>query len=803
MPYKTKKHSGFVCFTAALIAFCAPAQSAREVLDFDWDWKFLKADAAGAQQNEFDDRTWQPVNLPHDWSIEGPYSSQWASGTGYLPGGIGWYRKTFSAQPDWKNKTVLIEFDGVYKNSEVWLNGHFLGKRPFGYIGFQYDLTDHLVFDKPNVLAVRVDHSDFADSRWYTGSGIYRHVRLILCDKLRILPWGIYIQSKPLDNGKAAVSIETALQNGRPQTARIEIVSSIFDAQNRRLFQRRYPETIPAGKQTIHRQHFTLENIHLWSPDSPTLYRLETAVELDGTILDKVETPFGIRSIRFDPNEGFFLNGQNLKIKGVCLHHDGGPLGAAVPEKLWRFRLQQLKEIGCNAIRTSHNPPAPELLDLCDQMGFLVMDEAFDEYTPPKKKWIEGWNKGTPGFDGYGKVFEEWAVRDIQDMVRRDRNHPSIILWSIGNEVDYANDPFSHPSMGDEYKPGQPPAENLAKLAKPLAEAVRALDKTRPITAALANAAVSNLVGFADLLDVVGYNYQEQRYAEDHKQYPNRCILGSENSMSFNAWQAVLDNPYVAGQFLWIGWDYLGEAAGWPVRSWTRGLFDLCNYKKPIAWQRQAWWTDEPMVYLAVAGARGGQGRRGLEPQPHWNWPDGSAVTVLAYSNCQEVELILNGKSLGVRSPLSTPERTLRWPMPYESGTLTAVGKNNEREVCRYTLTTAGKPAQIRLVSDTDTLRADGKDIALIEFLITDEKGTVVPTASDSVSFTVSGPARILAVGNGDPAAHENHKGPAYPAYRGRSLLIIQSEQQPGSIEVNAVSGTLKPALLRLKSQKE
>ncbi|MEJ5258687.1 MAG: glycoside hydrolase family 2 TIM barrel-domain containing protein [Anaerohalosphaeraceae bacterium] len=776
--------------------------SPRIVLDFDWDWKFLKEDAAGAQQTDFEDSAWRMVNLPHDWSIEGPYSRQWASGTGYLPGGIGWYRKTFTAPSDWKNKTVLIEFDGVYKNSEVWLNGQFLGKRPFGYIGFQYDLTDHLLFDSPNVLAVRVDHSDFADSRWYTGSGIYRHVRLIITDKLRILPWGVFIQSKPLEGEKAAVSIETALLNGRTQAARIQIVSSIFDAQNRCISRQQDSQTIQPGKQIIHRRHFTLENIRLWSPDNPVLYRLETAIVEDGKPVDQIDTPFGIRSIRFDPNEGFFLNGQNLKIKGVCLHHDGGPLGAAVPEKLWQFRLTQLKEIGCNAIRTSHNPPAPELLDLCDRMGFLVMDEAFDEYTPPKKKWIEGWNKGTPGFDGYGKVFEEWAVRDIQDMVRRDRNHPSIILWSIGNEIDFANDPFSHPSMGAEYKPDQPPAENLTKLARPLAEAVRALDSTRPITAALANAAVSNLVGFADLLDVVGYNYQEQRYAQDHQQYPSRCILGSENSMSFAAWKAVLENPYVSGQFLWIGYDYLGEAAGWPVRSWTRGLFDLCNLKKPIAWQRQAWWSDKPMVYLAaISGADGF--RRGAEPQSHWNWPAGSTVTVLIYSNCQEVELILNGKSLGVSAPLSVPERTIRRPVPFESGTLTAVGRNGGKEVCRYTLTTAGAAEQIRLIPDCTMLRADGRDIALVEFFITDANGTVVPSASDSVSFDIRGPGRILAVGNGDPACHENHKGKTYPAYRGRGLLIVQSERQPGTIEIKAAGGELKPAVLTLKSQEK
>jgi len=790
--------AGLLMLLAVISISSGRAEEPRAVVDFDFDWKFTKENVTGAQQPDFDDSRWQTVNLPHDWSIEGPYSEQWASCTGYLPGGVGWYRKTFTVEPAWKGKIVLIEFDGVYKNSEVWINGHYLGMRPFGYIGFQYELTEHLRFDGPNVVAVRADHSDFADSRWYSGSGIYRHVRLIITSPLHFVPGRVYVQAKPLDGGKAALTIESTLLNASRQTAPMEIILTVFDPAGHQAASQKSNGYIEAGNRLIQRQNFTLEKALLWCPEQPLLYRLEAVLASGETILDRAVVPFGIRSIRFDPNEGFFLNGQNLKIKGVCLHHDGGPLGAAVPEKLWRTRLKQLREIGCNAIRTSHNPPAPELLDLCDQMGFLVMDEAFDEFTPPKKKWIRGRNKGTPGYDGYGKVFEKWAVTDIQDMVRRDRNHPSIILWSIGNEIDFPNDPFSHPSMGDEYKPEQPAAENLTRLGRPLVEAVKAVDKSRPVTAALANAPVSNVVGFADLLDVVGYNYQEHLYPEEHRRYPNRCILGSENSFQYEAWKAVLNNPYAAGQFLWVGFDYLGEAAGWPARSWTGGLFDLCGYKKPAAWQRQSWWSEEPMVYLAVQPAEWG---RRQPPQSHWNWAEGKKVWVLVYSNCQEVELVLNGRPSEACSPLEAPGRPLRRQMPFESGVLTAIGKNEGRSVCQYTLRTAGPAEQVRLVPDCSSLIADGKDVALIEFLITDAEGVVVPDASDSVSFTVSGPGHILAVGNGDPAGHESHKGDTHRVYQGRGLLAVQSERQAGSIEVQAVCGSLKPAVLVLPSK--
>lgn len=774
----------------------------RIVLDFDLGWKFLKEDVPRAQMPDFDASGRRAVDLPHDWSIEGPYSDRWASGTGYLPGGVGWYRKTFTPDPAWKDKLIAIEFDGIYKNSEVWINGHSLGQRPFGYIGFQYDLTPHLSFDKKNVIAVRVDHSDFADSRWYTGSGIYRHVRLCITDKLRIAPWGTYVTAKPAGRDNAEIAVETTLRSEHSGPKTFELILKILKPDGNLSKIEKTSLKIDGHGRLVHRQTITISPFQAWSVENPVMYRIETTLLCDGKAVDKTIIPFGVRTIRFDPNEGFFLNGQNRKIKGVCIHHDAGPLGAAVPEKVWRKRLESLKEIGCNAIRFSHNPPAPELLDLCDQMGFLVMDEAFDEFTPTKNKWITGWNQGTPGRDGYGKVFEQWALRDIQDMVLRDRNHPSIILWSIGNEIDYANDPFSHPSLGEQYRPGNPPAENLTKLGRPLAEAVRQLDPTRPVTAALANAPMSNAAGFADLLDVVGYNYQEQLYSEEHKKYPARCILGSENSTRYDAWKAVTDNPYVSGQFLWIGIDYLGEAAGWPVRSWTRGLFDLCGFKKPDAWRRQSIWTDRPMVYLCVRPQRQGPGAGRMRgPQSHWNWPADSDVAVFAYSNCQEVTLQVNGRDLDSRKPAETAEGVVRWYLPFEPGTLAAVGKKDGQEVCRYALTTAGPAEKIKLTPDCTTLAADGRDVCLIEFMVTDEKGILVPDADQAVTFTLTGPAKILGIGNADPASHEDHKGNTHKVFGGRGLLIVQSLKQPGTIEIQATSSGLTNAGVTLQAQ--
>ncbi len=784
-----------ISFLVVLIVFAVTAlTSARTNLDFDFDWRFSKSNFATAMMPEFDDSSWRIVNLPHDWSIEGPLGPEYSSGNGYAPGGVGWYRKHFKLDALIKNKLVTIEFDGIYNNSEVWINGLFLGKRPYGYSSFQYDMTPYLKFGSgENIIAVRVDHSKFADSRWYTGSGIYRHVRLQITNKLRIANWGTYLTTPEIKENSALVHIETSIKNGSNQAKEYSLQSDIVTSEGKIIAGKTIEGNCNANSQQVLVQEIEIENPQLWSLENPVLYELRSSIKQDDTVIDEVSTPFSIRKIEFDPNKGFFLNGKSVKLKGVCLHHDAGCLGAAVPDKVLERRLRLMKELGANAIRTSHNPPAPELLEICDRLGLLVDDEAFDEFTPPKNKWTTGWNNGMPSRFGYGEDFIQWAVVDIRDMIRRDRNHPSIIMWSIGNEIDYRNDPFSHPVLGGQYRPEQPPAENLVKYAKPLIAVVKELDRTRPVTAALATIEMSNAIGLAQMLDIVGYNYQEQFYETDHKKYPERFIFGSENGDQYSAWTVVRDNNYVAGQFLWTGIDYLGEANQWPNTANGTGLLDLCGFKKPLAWFRQSLWSDKPMVYIfaTTRGGGRGQGFRGAES---WNWPENTSVNVLCYTNCSEVSLILNDKQIGTIPYSQARNGTLRWNVPYEPGVLKAVGFDNGQKLCEYILQTAGPAERIELLPDVKHILADGKDILHIEFRIVDDKGVIVPDAEHEVTFEVDGPGNIIGIGNGNISNIEDYNDNKHKAYNGRGLAILQSKTYPGKIKVTANAEGLKQA---------
>ena len=785
---------------ATVSSAVAENASPRVYRELATGWKFYKGDISGAEKITFDDSLWRGVTVPHDWSIEGPYSREWASGTGYLPGGVGWYRYSFRLDASESGKRVFSEFDGVYCNSEVWINGHFLGKRPNGYLGFQYDLTPHVRFGgEDNILAVRVDHTDFADSRWYTGSGIYRPARLCITETVRVGQWGVFVSTPKAASDAAEIRIETTIDNLSLSPREIELASYIFDAEGLVVATvTTSGGSVDAGGQKTFIQDAAVRNPRLWSVESPVLYSVLSVVASEGRKVDQVRTPFGIRTFRFDADKGFSLNGTTMKLKGVCVHHDAGPAGAAVPAGMWERRLKQLKEMGCNAIRMSHNPPASELLGLCDRMGFLVMDEAFDEFTPPKNKWVTGWNDGIPSKKGYGEAFAEWAVRDIQDMVRRDRNHPSIIFWSIGNEIDYPNDPFSHEALGNEYKPANPPAEALVRYGKPLVEAVKALDTTRPVTAALASAAMSNAVGFSEILDVVGYNYQERRYGDDHAKYPKRAIYGSENSRDYNAWKAVADNDFIAGQFLWVGYDFLGEARGWPVRNSQSGLFDLCGFKKPIGWFRQALWSDVPMAYPAVRRPGGAERSFDRGVRSHWNWSAGERLAVTAYSNCPAAELFLNGQSLGDGVAQANLGPVFMWDVPYQPGELKVIGRKDGQAVCESVLKTAGEAKKIVLKGDARTLKADGDDVCHIEFYITDEKGVTVPDAENLVRFYVSGAVRILGVGNGNPANHDKETDGEHNAWQGQGLAIVQTLREAGGATVSASSPGLDGMDIRI-----
>ena len=785
----------------------AAAADARVTQDFDANWLFSKGDFASAMMRSFDDSVWRQVNVPHDWSSDGPFSVEYGSGNGFAPGGIGWYRKYFKVDANQKGRAVAIEFDGVYDYSQVWVNGQFVGGRPYGFSSFQLDLTPFVKFGSDdNLIAVRVDHSRFADSRFYTGSGIYRNVRLVITDKLRIAHWGVSVTTPKIKSDSAVVRIETTVENSSVDKRKFSLQSDIFAPGGEIVASLTTSKSAAGNSVQTLMQEMKISRPELWSPDSPSLYTLKSIVKSGEAVVDETETPFGIRTATFDAAKGFFLNGKDLKIKGVCLHHDAGPIGAAVPDKVLERRLLTLKEIGVNAIRTSHNPPDPALLDFCDRLGFLVMDEAFDEFTPMKNKWVTGRNNGVPSHFGYGEMFEQWSVTDLQDMVRRDRNHPSIILWSIGNEVDYANDPFSDPVLGADYRPQNPPAENMVTLAKPLIAAVKSLDRTRPVTAAMANVAMSDAVGLAALLDADGYNYQEPRYAADHRKYPQRILYGSENSTQYAAWLAVKTNAFISGQFLWTGADYLGEANAWPNRASGAGLLDLCSFKKPLAWFRQSLWSDKPMVYLCASGSfgggfGGGGGRRGFGGAESWNWQSNTTVSVQCYANCPEVELSLNGKVIGVKKLSEAVNGVLRWQVPFEPGTLKAVGRANGQDVCGYVMKTAGSPSRIELLPDATQLRADGKDVSHVEFRVVDENGVRVPDAIPEVSFEMTGPASLLGIGNGDVNNIEDCKTNMHRAFQGHGLAILQVTTTPGSITLKATTPGLESASVTLQSR--
>ena len=815
MTWRNALTIGFVCSMVALRSLAGPASEeiiglgsqARTEVEFDGSWKFTRRDFATAMMPGFNDSNWRAVTLPHDWGIEGPLGPEYASGSGYAPGGVGWYRKAFHLDAAAQGKLVAVEFDGIYNHSEVWINGSLVGGRPYGYSSFECDLTPYLKFGGAmNVLAVRVDHSEYADSRWYTGSGIYRHVHLRLTDRLHLPPWGTFVTTPKVNYDSALVRIETEIRNDSASNAAVSLISEILNPDGTVVATKKAALKLNPGTNQIVAQEITVGNPQLWNLDAPRLYTLRSRISAEDGAADETTTSFGIRTIRFDADHGFFLNDVSTKIKGVCIHHDAGGLGAAVPEKVLERRLRTLKSMGVNAIRTSHNPPAPELLDLCDRLGLLVKDEAFDEFAFAKNKWTAGWNADQPSHFGYSEDFAEWSIRDIQDMVRRDRNHPSIVMWSIGNEIDYANDPYSHPVLGAEYHPQNPRAENLVKFGAPLVKAVKEMDRTRPVTAALATVAMSDAVGFADILDIDGYNYQEARYAADHAKYPKRVIFGSENHHDLGAWQAVRTNDYIAGQFLWTGIDYLGEAGQWPNHANGSGLLDLCGFKKPLAWFRQSLWSAAPMVYICTAprfgtGNFGGTARRRGLGEESWNWQSNSTVTVRCFTTCPEVELTLNGRSLGTNRLADAVDGTLSWTVPFESGTLTAIGRDGSKTLCEFSLKTAGPAQRIELVPDTTALAADGKDISHVEFQVVDTAGARVPDSANELSFLIDGPGRILCVENADLNTTESYQGNTHRVFHGRGLLILQSTSNGGPITLTASADGLESASVLLNSK--
>lgn len=808
-----KKSILLVALTAFALAIAAQPRFGKYEL-WNSGWKF-KLQGQSDKQTLLQDnsyRDWRAVTLPHDWSIEGPYSPSNASATGFLPGGIGWYEKSFTLPAGENGKRVYLYFEGIYNRSHIYVNGQVAGGRPNGYLPILCDLTPYL-HEGENSIKVEVDHSRFNDSRWYTGSGIYRNVYLVYAHPVHKALWGDFCRVKSLTATRAELLITTTLLNESGERAVVKVNCTLIDNETGRPVATTTQSIATAvGDTTACEQKMTVKNPKIWDLERPNLYTLVTTLTQEGRELERSETLTGLRSIRFDADKGFFLNGKNLKLKGVCIHHDAGILGAAVPAAVWRQRLAALKEVGCNAIRTSHNPQADELYDLCDEMGLLVMDEGFDEWEFPKKKWIEGWNKGTPGYDGSYDFFGEWGVTDIKDMVIRDRNHPCIILWSIGNEVDYPNDPYSHqvldtgtinqPVYGG-YLPDHPRAERLGAISKRLADAVRSCDTTRPVTAALAGVIMSNYTDYPSNLDVCGYNYTENRYEMDHATYPRRIIYGSENGHGLDSWGAVTHHDYIAGQFLWTGIDYLGESHEYS-RGSTSGLIDYAGFIKPIGYWRRALWSEQPCIYAGSYrtggwGSRRGGGWLSNSAYPLWNYNEGETVRVVVYSNTPSSRLLLNGSVAGETQPLDKNSYITYWDIPYQAGALTAEGLDAQGNVvCRYSLHSSDRPAAIVAAASAAQLKKE-TGVALIEVQIVDEKGNFVFLSDDEVTCRIEGPLRLLGMENGNSNDMGSSRDSHRRVWHGRLRVYVQALDQTGEAVLTLSAPWLKEAQMKIE----
>jgi len=781
-----------------VFALRVSAQAPREKTLFNAGWKFHKGDAPGADQPAFNDQDWRKLDLPHDWSIEGPFDQQWASGTAFLPTGIGWYRKIFDLKSDMQGKEVFIYFDGVNNNSEVWINGHSLGKRPNGFVSFEYELTQYLNKSGKNTIAVKVDHSQFADSRWYTGSGINRNVYLVATNAVHIDTWGLSFNTSQVSEQSAQAKVSVAVTNLSATMANLDIKAVLKDPKGAVVSAGQHAAKIVAGKHLSSDILLAVNNPKLWSTEDPELYQLQVSLYQGDKELDRMTENVGIRTAVFDKDKGFTLNGKSLKLKGVCVHDDAGTFGTAVPEAVWETRLNSLKAAGVTSLRLSHNPHADYLYDLCDKMGILVMDEAFDEWELGKNKWIAGWNQGKPGQDGYHEYFKDWAERDLADMIKRDRNHPSIILWSIGNEIDYPNDPYTDPILntgrnpqiyGKGYTPDHPTADNLTRIAKKLVAVVKQNDTSRPVTAALAGVVMSNEVGYPDVLDAVGYNYQEFRYADDHAKYPNRIIYGSENGMAGSAWDAVIDNNYIAGQYLWTGIDYMGEAKKWPARSSPDGLLDLGGFKKPEFYYRQSLWSDKPMVYIGASEVPAANAKENHNAEPNWNWPDGKLLRISCFTNCEEAELFLNGKSLGKKARAEMVNHILTWDVTYAPGDLSVKGYNKGVVVSEDKLVTAGEAYAIKLTHDKMSQSFFFEQVTVN---VVDKEGNIVYNANNEITVNLQGNAVLLGLESGDHNSHEDYRSNKRKVFHGKLIAYIQRKQ--GALGIDYSSPGLKSA---------
>ena len=775
------------------------------------DWKFILQDNQNFKAPSYKDESWQNVSVPHDWSVRGQLDSTLASATGYLPGGIGWYRKNLDIPANKKGQRIFLYFEGVYNRSEVYVNGELLGKRPNGYISFAYDATSKVKFGESNTIAVRVDHSQSADSRWYTGSGIYRDVWLVYANPIHIAQWGVYAYPE-LKEGNGILNIEVEIVNDSGKNSTVKVINELIDHHGKKVAQTSNNLQISAQGRNTLKTKLELEAPDLWTLKDPCLYELKTTILMDKKPIDKSTVQTGFREFTFDPNKGFALNGKWMKMKGVCLHHDSGVLGSAFYKDVWENRLKTLREIGVNAIRTSHNPQDPKFYELCDELGLLVLNEAYDEWEFPKRKWLDGWNVGKPGFQGSYDIFADWSEKDLADMVKRDRNHISIFAWSIGNEVDYPNDPYSHPILeggGDSgfsqavyggYKEDAPDAMRLGAIAERLVATVKQYDKSRPTTAGLAGVAMSNFTEYPGALDITGYNYTESRYQSDHKKYPNRVIYGSETRHDYKAWLAVKRNDHIFGQFLWTGIDYLGESREWPSRGFYSGLLDFMGRIKPRGYFRQSLWSDKPMIYIGTYPANKTRNKDNIDAWPSWNYKDGEDIKVFCYTNADKARLELNGKVVGEEQPYNTETGVLSWKIPFQSGKLEAIGMNEVgEEESRYMIVTTSNPHALKIVSDNRAI-SNSDRIAKVRIEIQDEEGNKVVEADNEVECVINGPGELLGLESANNSDMNDYTDNKHNAHRGEILAYIKVLKTNEPIMVRFNSAGLKPAEINLKN---
>ncbi len=816
-----------------LIGCNSTTQRTRVVEDFNNGWSFTLAENIEPAAPNCDDASWRKVNLPHDWSIEFDFneSAPATPGGGALDGGTGWYSKCFTLENDDSHKQIFIDFDGVYWNSTVWVNGTEVGFRPNGYISFRYDITDFLKFDSENTIIVKVDNSKQPNSRWYSGSGIYRNVRLTKTDKIHVGQWGTYVTTENISSKSATVNIKTTVENSSNKDEQVTLISTIVDNKGKDITSQKSIQDIAAGQNAEFTQSAIVSNPTLWSDKNPYMYSVRSEVEVGGKIVDDYTTPLGIRYFEFNSERGFLLNGVPTKILGVCQHHDLGALGAAVNYRALERQLEILKEMGCNSIRTSHNPPAPELIELCDKMGFIVQSEMFDM-----------WRKQKSQHD-YAQFFTDWHEKDLTDFILRDRNHPSIMMWSIGNEIleqwldikvdtldlQQANLLFNFAKNMTKAEQSDSMHVN-SLLALKLANIVRELDPTRPITSGNNEARPSNFLFRSGAMDIIGINYNENAWAELPKNFPNKGYIITESTSSLmsrgyyempsdkintrpdrwdipyfkegnecssydnshapwgttheKSWQFTKRHDFLAGLYVWTGFDYLGEPTPfwWPSRSSYFGIVDLAGFPKDVYYMYQSEWTDKDVLHIF----------------PHWNHAEGDTVDIWAYyNNADEVELFLNDVSLGKKSKTGE-ELHVWWRVPYQKGTLRAESRKNGKTVLSKEIKTAEKPLKIRLTADRASIKADGKDISFVTVEVMDENGVAHPTADNFIEFSTTGTGFITGTDNGCPIDHLSLSKPQRKLYNGKAIALVRSNEEKGKVTLTAKSAGFEDATITI-----